>query len=723
MGSDLLDLSKINFIYGANGSGKTTISNFIAEPTLSIFSDCSIVWENDQPLEALVYNKNFREKNFGQEIDGIFTIGSATKEDLELIEKKKKDLEEIEEEGKKTSKTLDKLKRDLASEQEDFKKWCWANVYKRYEKNFKEAFAGNIGSKKAFMDKLIIEYKNNSAPLLTMEDIHEKAKTIFGNTPKNLPFIYNIEFHEIDNIESNAIWQTKIIGKNDVDIANLIDKLNISDWVNQGRQYLQEGSNICPFCQQETITEEFKKKLEDYFDETYIKSVDLIKNLIEQYRSNYHEIINYLEKLIDAHKNNPESKLSVNDLIASLEIIKSKYQSNMQSMHNKLKEPSRNIEIEKTTIELKKIQSIIDKANEDIKKHNELVSNFKNEKKKLIKQIWKFIVEDTKEEINKRLKKIDGLKKGISNIEKDLEKKRKEWELLKSEIIELNKNVTSIQPTIDEINRLLSFYGFTNFQIVPSSDNPNKYQIRRDDGTIANNTLSEGEVTFVTFLYYYQLTKGSKNKKDISNNRILVIDDPISSLDSNILFVVSSLVKELISKVRNGVDGIKQIIILTHNVYFHKEISFIDSRTTERNDTEYWIIRKSNNISKIYSYGRSNPIKTSYQLLWQELIERGESSLATIQNIMRRIIENYFKILGDYRDDGIIDKFDTQEERIICRSLISWINDGSHSVHDDLYIELPDMQVETYMSVFEKIFEYTGHSGHYKMMMKIEETN
>lgn len=722
-GSALSDLKKINFIYGANGSGKTTISNLIADPNNPIFNDCSINWEHKQPLDVLVYNKNFRDKNFGKDsIDGIFTLGSATKEDIELIEKKNAELEIIKSEGITKKETLDKQKDVLEDKEKEFLEWCWKNIYKKHEQNFKEAFRGHL-TKQAFKDKLLHEYKNNTASLLVIEEIHKKAKTIFGNTPQNLPMIYNIEFQEISEIESNEIWQTKVIGKNDVDIAELIQKLNLNDWVNQGREFIQEDSNICPFCQQETITEEFKKKLEDYFDESFMKSVQLIQELFNKYNQQYENIINQLEQIESNQKDIKESKLNLEKFLPYLQTLKSQYQSNKEMLNSKRKEPSRSIDIVSTKMQLESIKGLIDEANIEIRKHNTIVQNFEKEKLDLISQIWKFIVEENKEEISKFDKNMSGLTKGIEKLTKEYKQKRDERLDLNKEIKELNKNVTSIQPTIDEINRLLRFYGFTNFEIVPSRQDSNKYQILREDGSLAESTLSEGEITFITFLYYYQLTKGSIDKDSISNDRVLVIDDPISSLDSNILFVVSSLIKELIQKVREDITNIKQLIVLTHNVYFHKEISFINSRVYERNDTHFWIIKKQNNVSKIYSYGMKNPIQTSYQLLWRELMESNQSSLATIQNIMRRIIENYFKILGDYKDDTIIDKFETHEERVICKSLMSWVNDGSHSIQDDLYIELPNMQTEQYLSVFKRIFEFTGHISHYNMMMKIEEIN
>ena len=53
-GIQINDLKKVNFIYGANGSGKTTISNFIHNPSDAKFIDCQIEWENDEPLTTYV---------------------------------------------------------------------------------------------------------------------------------------------------------------------------------------------------------------------------------------------------------------------------------------------------------------------------------------------------------------------------------------------------------------------------------------------------------------------------------------------------------------------------------------------------------------------------------------------------------------------------------------------------------------------------------------------
>ncbi len=92
----ITDLKKINFVYGANGSGKTTISNLIANSGNEDYQECTVNWQHGMPLKTLVYNKQFRDHNFGRgKIEGVFTLGQATKVDIERIKQKQEELSEL----------------------------------------------------------------------------------------------------------------------------------------------------------------------------------------------------------------------------------------------------------------------------------------------------------------------------------------------------------------------------------------------------------------------------------------------------------------------------------------------------------------------------------------------------------------------------------------------------------------------------------------------------
>lgn len=309
--------------------------------------------------------------------------------------------------------------------------------------------------------------------------------------------------------------------------------------------------------------------------------------------------------------------------------------------------------------------------------------------------------------------------KGVSALEIKINNARKRHLILRDEIRKLETNMTSVKPTIIEMNKMLAGFGFTSFHIEETEEDHNQYHVIRENGDLAYATLSEGEITFLTFLYYMQLVKGSFSDSGITSSRVLVIDDPVSSLDSSVLFVVSTLIREVFTNIHEGSTNIKQVILLTHNVYFHKEVSFIDRHCKWRDDVHFWILRKNNNVSSIQPFMKENPIKSSYDLLWHEFRNsEAVKSHVLIQNIMRRIIENYFQILGGFSPDYILDQFDVAEEKQICRQLLSWVNVGSHSYPDDIYVEMSDEQINRQRDIFHKIFIKMHQEEHYNMMMR-----
>ena len=344
IGIEIPEFKKVNFFYGANGSGKTTISNFIYEPSNTRFSDCQLNWQNDIELKSLVYNKEFRDRNFGNgTIAGVFTLGQATKEEAELIEEKRKELKELKEKGIQQKEVLDKQTKKRDDLESDFREEVWITIYKKYEVNFKEAFKG-VMQKKPFLIKLLDEFENNTSDLKTIEELKERAETILGETPIKIPEIPIIDFLRISEIEQKDIWSKKIIGKSDVEIAKLIQRLNINDWVNEGKKHLQEDET-CPFCQEKTITQDFRNQLEGYFDETFISDTKKAKDLNDDYIRIFENIINELQQIESTEKLNKKTKLDLDKFYSLLKTLNSQFVVNKELLNSKLKEPSRSIEL------------------------------------------------------------------------------------------------------------------------------------------------------------------------------------------------------------------------------------------------------------------------------------------------------------------------------------------------------------------------------------------
>ena len=713
----LSDLKKVNFVYGSNGTGKTTIARVIANE--AVHPCCTVKWRGGMPLETMVYNRDFIENNFNQpnELKGIFTLGEQDKETIDKIDSAKNERDSITEDITTWRNTLEgeddsggKIG-ELKKLESYFEERCW-ELKQEHDAKFKDAFTGYRGSKQQFKAKLLEESTNNSATSVPLVDLEQRARTVFGKAPTTEQIITVPNSKILIEHENNPILRKKIIGKTDVDIAALIQKLGNSDWVKKGREFYDPETRVCPFCQQGT-KESLEKSLEEYFDEAFEKDSAGINTLVADYKSNSEHLQQSLQALLD----NPSEHIDTEKLQAGVELLASKRRNNIRSIEEKQREPSKLVELESLRNVLDNIKALIDDANTKIENHNVMVSNLAKEKAELTSQVWRYLLDHgimsdlatfnkTKLELNKA---ITSLRDKISNANQD--KLRKE-----QEIRALEKNTTSIQPTIDGINNLLGSIGFTGF-VLAKSERDRFYKIKRPDGSDAKETLSEGESSFIAFLYFYYLLKGSESETGMTSDRVVVFDDPVSSLDSNILFIVSSLIKGLFDEVRSQNGMIKQVFVLTHNVYFHKEVSF-NRKRQKRDDETFWTVRKANLRSKIQSH-ETNPIKTAYELLWNEVKNPCRDNLA-IQNTLRRILEYYYEILGNADPDSICNKFDGKE-KLICKSLFSWVNDGSHSVHDSLYVSIDSSVVDTYLSVFKRIFIITEHEAHYKMMMRENE--
>lgn len=716
-GISINDCDRVNFIYGHNGSGKSTISNFLATPSEPKFADCAIEWEPGTAANVLVYNKGFRERNLqATDMPGVFTLGEATAEQLAELERLQKEREQRTKERRETITNLENKRKEREELQSAYEAAVWEQIFKRNDDMFKDAFVGMRNKKAVFFQKIRELYSGGAKTSKKRTEIEAAAKVLFAKKPERQTLLFCPDLSMAGIIEANEIWGKVIVGNKDVNIAGLIEALNMSDWVKAGQVYIQE-TGICPFCQSKTITTDLRAQFEAYFSGEYEQQVALLATLEGQYRRFVDSVSVNLEQLLSAVKllpvevDVPAFAAKVTEYIAILK-------SNLGTITAKRAEPSRVFELCTSSEQAKGLYDLIDATNAEITHHNTMVDNYKTEKAALINDIWGLIIGESKTLLSGKEAKLLGIDKAIASMEERFSKSNELINSLEDQIVEANRHITSVQPTVDSINRALKAYGFEGFSIVPAEEDANRYQIKRPNGEIATETLSEGEETFISFLYFMYMTQGGLNQESISQHKIIVVDDPICSLDSSILFVVSSMVRDLINKAKKGVNNIDQIFVLTHNVYFHKEISFIDGRDKEDAKTKFWMLKKKKEISSCTAYERRNPIKTSYALLWAEVKDNSDISTVSLQNAMRRILENFFGTLGNANSATILQYFETAEEQAICRSLFSWVNDGSHSIPDDLEFSENTDAPEKYRKVFKDIFYKTHNDYHYDVMMQ-----
>ncbi|MDP2697415.1 AAA family ATPase [Thalassospira sp.] len=709
----LYNLRPVNFIFGTNGSGKTTISRIIADHVA--YPSCVMVWRDGRTLETLVYNRDFVANNFSQQLRGIFTLGEVTVEKLAEIEKARTKVGEIENQINTLKGTLGDpadtsgKHGELHVLRENFEQACW-KIKTAYDGSFQTAFSGVRNSRARFCDKILKEAEANQAAVHPVDDLKVRANTVFAEGVGELPMLSGINGTDVLALEQNPVLVKKVVGKEDIDIAGLIRRLGNSDWVHKGLNYVEGAGSPCPFCQK-PIDAELLAKLNAFFDEAYLADMGEIARIEEAYGMLSEVLLNGVDAVLAS--GNPHIDVEV--LRPMVERLRSLISLNQRHIERKRKEPSLPIRLEPLRDAIEEIAALIQKANAEISRHNSLVHNLANERRALISEIWKCLINEKKDIIDSYVAGKTGLDKAIAGLSSGLEARKNELAAARGVLGELEKGVTSVNPTVTEINNTLSSFGFTSFKLATAGEKEQFYRIVRSDGSDAQETLSEGERSFITFLYFYHLIRGSTTASGINNDRIVVFDDPVSSLDSDVLFIVSSLIKRILTETIESKSRVKQIFILTHNIYFHKEVSFDPKRqSTRRAHETFWVVRKVNGFTVLDDH-EANPIRTSYELLWAEVKNPNRSNL-TIQNVLRRILEHYFTILGNMDKDAVIAKFEGRDQQV-CSSLFSWINDGSHNFADDLYVAADDTTVARYLAVFKKIFEVTNHGAHYDMMI------
>ncbi|MFB6463881.1 AAA family ATPase [Bradyrhizobium tunisiense] len=715
-GETLASLKKINFIFGSNGVGKTTISRLINDP--HSYPSSALTWTRGRPLEPRVYNSDFVTRNFAAQLPGIFTLGEIASDTLDKINTVRGKVKELEDGIAQLKATLGPADASSGKQHEllmlrtHFEADCW-KIKSKHDAHFKEAFTGVRNSQAKFCDKVLAELATNTSAAVALDELKRKAATLFEKGLERHAPIPLIEVSDLLAIEAQPVLAKKVVGKDDVDVATIIHRLGNSDWVRQGLHYLDHSSQ-CPFCQQE-VEVELAARLNAYFDESYLKDMTAIAVTVETYEVVAEQTSKRLEDIISLQSRHLDTEL----LRADVDRFDARIEVNKRLLEAKKREPSTPMTLEPLAALAETIITKIAAANALIKNHNLLVDNLATERGALVCQTWKYLLDENNAAIRKYQAGKEALDKAVQGLTQGIAAKDSQLTTAKAELRELEKKITSVQPTVSAINALLASFGFSGFKLKTTGERDHLYEIVRHGGGNAAATLSEGEKSFVCFLYFYHLVHGSVSDSDLTADRIVVFDDPVSSLDSDVLFIVSTLIKRMLKEASEGAGQIKQAFLLTHNIYFHKEVSFDPNRGAEsRTHETFWIVRKVDGVSRIVNY-KYNPIKTSYELLWSEVRNPSRSNI-TIQNTLRRIIENYFKILGNVDTNEIIAKFEGKDQQV-CASLFSWVNDGSHSAHDDLYVTVDDQVVARYLDVFQRIFEKTEHHGHYKMMMGSEE--
>ena len=698
---------KVNLLYGLNGTGKSTFSEFLYDQTGARFSQCSIegLEENDT---VLVYNQKFVQDTFYEPegIHGIFTLSKGNAEAQKVIDATSAEVKKLTEQKRKIEdkKTEDEQKH--LGEIEEYKKQVWKikTEYTGGDRVLEFCLDGLKGNKDTLFKYIISLEKPEGELNYSVDDLKKEAQQLQGEA-QSRELLSKILVN-VGDIGQSELLSKVIVGNKNSSVASLIETLGNSDWVNTGIKFVHiDGEKgVCPFCQQKTITENFLEQINDYFDESYNRDKSQIEQMISRYDAEIKKATDFFNAIKDdsfLEKNKAEIGSLSGNLISVLE-------HNLNTLKEKAKTPSIQVSLQPINEIIESINSIIENVNNEITLYNQRISDIKGSKSKIRNSFWCLMRKEYNSVIELYAANEKAYEQSVKNAEKELQTKTFEINT-NTALIEANRKKTvNIDEAVENIKNGLIDIGITDFTIEKYSEEAALYRLKRENlDEDVFKTLSEGEKMVISFLYFIELCKGESTAEKASNKKLVVIDDPISSLSHIYVFNIGRLIHNEFLRTKKY----DQLFILTHSLYFFYELT--NTNHTERKETQKLFRICKNTESSYFEDMKYEDIQNDYQAYWN-IIKDKKQPPALIANCMRNVMEYFFNFVEKQDFAQVFQRPELQENRYMAFN--RYMNRESHSKGQNIF-DIKEFNYDSFRDAFKKVFETEGYIDHYNKMI------
>ena len=536
----------INFFFGKNGAGKSTIAQCFKGQKAGISPDIS-------SYEALVYDKEFIESHLQEDKDmpGVFSMNAEDIEKQNQIATKQNEVGQLREQYDAKKSEKDEKEKFPSSIRPSYEGSFWnptGSIREAFPKAVKARIYGRV-SKASFFNEII---KENTAKKANLKDLRRLYDIAFDSDTTKYNPLKKPQLIAETQINGFDLLDTEIISSSDNEYAKFIKRIGATDWLKRSHtMFTHNAGSQCPYCG-EKLRENFEEDFAACFNEQYQRDTKTLKEFIDAYERKTNNALS----ILDGNKNGAFPKINFTVYDAKVAELKATIDLNKKKLQEKLAAPATAMSIDSVDDKITEIIALIDSFNKDIKEYSDIVLSRETKQDECVQTVWQhlaFLVKDIRAEYDK---KIRDNKDTLEKLQTELNGITKKGRTLNDEIAELTKEIKGVDSTMIAINQTLADSGFQGFKLTKKGykdEDKNKYVIIRDDKTIAKG-LSEGERNFIAFLYFYHKVWGRESAEAEFKDRIVVIDDPVSSMDSNSLFIVSSLIRRLIRISYNNGD-------------------------------------------------------------------------------------------------------------------------------------------------------------------------
>lgn len=702
--------SKVTLIYGQNGSGKSTISGYFYDSQADKYRHCA--FESPHISHYQVFNQEYIDSKFARADyqPGIFTLSEANQESKDKINSNNK-------ERAKLSARLEKLNEEIAEKEgmkETIVDHCARDIFNRTVNDRKSLsdFLDGAKIKRSFYERMV------ATPLsdvrTTTEALTDKWRML-SQSEGTLVGEIHIPPTTVLTEEAIKLMQEPVMPASSTQFSALIQKIGNADWVRQGQHYIHD--DVCPFCQQSFNVMAFSRELIQMFDESYQTSLGTLSQAAERLAQDCDNLAEF-ERRVATHAFVDEGS----PILSLVKTVNKGVQILLQQFLNKLKEPSQAITPENIQSALSSLQNEVDAFNTRVRENNRLAENFGQEKRTLSADVMAHLRRICDEFFTERDRQLGELQNEVDTRLREVGILAAGKKTLDDETNTLTGQLSDIQPTINIINANLRLLGITGFEIICHDDEMKLYRLRRGnepEKAEVFKSLSEGEKTIVSFLYFIESCSGSLTPETVNpENKLIVIDDPISSLSHNYIYEVAALIKRKIIKAAAA----RHVVILTHNMFFFQEILLNSGRLQDNREAPVnWSLLRI--IKSDYSSCEKlsmHEMLNEYQALWQTLkdVRDEKTQPVVLFNTMRNILEYYFSFacknekLKEALESLASEHSDAGEYDSFYRA----INRHSHSDGRNIF-STGVIDKERYLKMFRRVFIQTDDDDHYLTMM------
>lgn len=706
---------RIALFYGINGAGKSAIGEVIHRNgnNLDPVADCSVATTHNVPCQYLVYNEEFIDATFRNRSDmpGIFTIGKPEAVALEQAET-------LEKQAGQWRERIEQITEQRSGREEEAERAHTAvldavwPVYTDHKGGpLKEWLVGFGGSKQKVFEQL----KSTSFVLTdtppTVKELIARTNDVSDRTATARSEV-SVDVTGFGGIETDALWGQAIVGSGDSTLAAQIQALDNMDWVRHGRMFLAHNSD-CPFCQQH-LPHDFSNELAKLFDTSFESRVQQIQQQTEQYRRKIEALIHTVENILE-HEPFAKEHPDLERVWAQAQLTLSE---NASAMEKKCLSPGQSVSLKPSNEELEAIRAAVVQVNDRVIQFNARVRDRSNELTRIENGFWARMRHDHAPALNVYKTSADTIAQAIEAMGQELDTLRRNVADAERQLVELRRNTAGTDKAVEAINGRLVSLGVDAFKITKA--NANQYRLTRANGGADNyRSLSEGEKTLITFLYFVELINGSAVADTTVplDRKIVVIDDPISSLSHNYVYDIASIIAHDIIDLKDE-DGkqLKQVIVLTHSLFFHHELIHVGP---SHKQIEFKRVVKHTH-SAVLPMSHTD-LLNDYEAYWQVVkdAKAGHATPIMVANAMRCICERFFYFTRRQKDfkDGL-DRIGAQDHRF--SPLARYLNRQSHADGENL-TDFGDYNVNYYLDKFRMVFEQTDQMEHYRAMLGEDE--